>query len=51
MKKMYIVKREVIAGSIKEALTKKGFIFEVIEAEPQFHPKLKKGIGFINKKK
>ena len=49
-KKMYIVKREVLATSIEKALTAKGHIFEVVIADDKYQPEDKKDIGFKKKK-
>lgn len=46
--KIFLVKREVVATSIAQALTKRGTIYEVVEStnEPI---KTKKQVGFIKK--
>ncbi len=50
-KKMYIVKYEVIATSIKRAIKTRGIIYEVSVAEEKFWPPLKdKKTGFKPKK-
>lgn len=52
MKKLYLVKREVRAGSIKEALTAKGVVYEVVEAANQVEElKPNKATFGLNKKK
>ncbi len=49
-KKMYLVKREVIAGSIKEAMVKRGTIYSIEIAEDKFQPdEQKKFLGFKKK--
>ena len=50
MKKLYLVKREVYANSIKEALSKKGSVYEVVEAANQPVDQ-KKVTGFKKDKK
>lgn len=37
-KKLYLVKREVLAGSLKEAMSKHGEIYEITLAEEKFQP-------------
>ena len=50
--KMWLVKREVIAGSIREAASKPGRIYEITEAEEKNHPLPKsKKVGFNPKTK
>lgn len=51
MKKLYLVKREVIATSIKKAMTNKGHIYEISLAEEKNWPQEKKQVGFRSKKK
>ena len=47
MKKLYLVKREVYATSFKSALSTKGKIYEVQEAEGKFQPEIiKEDVGF-----
>lgn len=47
--RMYIVKREVLARSIKDAVTAKGIVYEVSLADEKFQPDSKKPIkGFNN---
>jgi len=49
---MWLVKREVIAGSIREAASKPGRIYEITEAEEKNHPLPKsKKVGFNPKTK
>lgn len=48
-KKVYLVKREVVATSVKQALTAKGVIYEVVESN-QEPPKKKEDPGFKNEK-
>jgi len=49
--KLYLVKREVVANSIKEALTRPGHIYEVVLADEKNWPELKKkNIGFKKQK-
>jgi len=50
-KKMYIVKREVIASSVKEALTAKGHVYEITIAEDKYQPLTYKPIGFTKSKR
>lgn len=38
MKKLYIVKREVLATSIKDAMRRRGKIYEVSEAAESLQP-------------
>lgn len=49
--KMYLVKREVIATSIKNALSQRGNIYEIVLADEKNWPeqKKKKVTGFKNK--
>ena len=49
MKKLYLVKREVIASSIKEALTAKGIVYEINTVDAPLVSKANP--GFIKKKK
>ncbi len=50
MKKLYFVKREVIASSLKQALTAKGSVYEVVlAAENQWPQNKQKAPGFNDK--
>lgn len=48
-KKVYFVKREAIARTLKEAMTKPGSIYEIQLAEEKLWPEEKKNIGFTKK--
>lgn len=51
MKKLYLVKREVLATSIKNAMTAKGIIYEIQTVDDKSQPSLeKKQIGFKKNK-
>lgn len=48
---MYLVKREVLAYSMKEAIISRGKVYEITEAGPEYQPEIKKiPIGFRLKK-
>lgn len=49
-KKLFLVKREVIASSLKKALEGKGIVYEVVVTEEKNWPEVKKKLGFKNKK-
>lgn len=50
--KLYLVKREVYANSMKDALVKSGTIYEVQLAEEKSQPiPDKKPAGFVSKRK
>lgn len=49
--KIYLVKREVRATSIKDAMTKPGKIYEIVETSNEPYPEEKNNIGFKSKKK
>ncbi len=50
--KMWLVKREVITGTIREAMTKPGRIYEIQEAGDKSHPvEPKPTVGFKSKSK
>jgi hypothetical protein len=51
IKKLFIVKKEVLATSISAAEKAKGKIFAIEEASEEFQPNNKKPIGFKNEKK
>lgn len=44
--KLYLVKREVYASNIKEALTKDGIVYEIQTAGEENQPEENKKIGF-----
>lgn len=47
MKKLYLVKREVLATSVEKALKGKGSVYEIILAGDEFQPKPEnKKLGF-----
>lgn len=48
-KKLYLVKREVLASSIEQALKSKGKVYEVSLADDSEIKKENKKIGFSNK--
>lgn len=48
--KMYLVKKEVMAHNMKEALTKDGNVYSVELADEKYQPEDKVQPGFINKK-
>ena len=49
-KKMYLVKREVIATSVADALRRKGKVYEVTLAAPEYQPENEKPMqGFKTK--
>ena len=50
-KKMYLVKREVIANNIREAMNGKGKIYCVELAEDKFQENIKIGFDKIKNKK
>ena len=47
--KLYLVKREVVATSLKKALENKGIVYEVCLADEKSWPENKKKIGFKKK--
>lgn len=49
-KKMYLVKREVIASNIKDAMVKRGRIYCIELAEEKSQPEENKSVGFIKEK-
>lgn len=50
-KKLYLVKREVFATTIKEAMTNDGIIYEISLAEEKFQPASDKPVnGFAPRK-
>lgn len=50
-KKLYLVKREVLATSLAKALISKGHVYEIMLAEDKFQPENKKeSLGFKKKK-
>ena len=50
-KKLWLVKREVRANSLKEAMITKGHIYEISLADDKYQPDTdKKDVGFKNKK-
>ena len=52
MKKLYLVSRKVLANSIKEAISTRGEIFEILLADDKHQPQqVKKEAGFVAKKK
>lgn len=51
MKKIYFVKREVIAESAEEAISKKGIVSEVWLAPADLQPKIQDEQNFIGFKK
>lgn len=48
MKKIYLVKREVVANSLEETLTKKGVVYEVQTLDTPVKEDCE--LGFTNKK-
>lgn len=51
LKKLWYVKREVIASSVKEALLNGGRVYEVSLADEKYWPMTVPKIGFIHEKK
>lgn len=52
LKRLYLVKREVLATSVIQALRLPGKVYEIQLAEDKFQPEPKKGTpGFDKKKK
>lgn len=49
-KKLYLVKREVFASNIKEAMTAKGKIYEIQECEKPMEKESKVGFAISSKK-
>jgi hypothetical protein len=45
-KRLWIVKREVLATSLEKALKGKGRLYEITEADEKFQPEEKKKLGF-----
>lgn len=48
---MFLVKREVMATSIKNALTSRGLIYEVVEVAEDKQPVVSRPVGFKSKRK
>ena len=50
--KLYLVKREVVATSLKSALTRPGHVYEIVLADEKNWPEQKKKnkLGFSKKK-
>lgn len=46
---MYIVKREVLARNIKEAMTNKGVVYGVEIADEKYQPEYKMKMGLLKK--
>ncbi len=53
VKKLYLIKREVLASSMKTAISGRGRIYEITEASPQYQPEKPpiEKTGFKPKKK
>lgn len=51
IKKLYLVKREVIATSMEKALHARGTVYEVVIAEEKSWPQSRKKVGFDNNNK
>lgn len=50
MKKLYYIKREVIASTLHEALRAKGMVYEAVLADEKNWPDNKPKIGYGEKK-
>ena len=46
MKKLYLVKREVVASNVVEAMKNKGTIYEIQLTEEKMWPENKNKVGF-----
>ncbi len=51
IKKLYFVKREVVANSLREAMKTKGVIYEVSLADEKLWPENKAKLGYGEKEK
>ena len=48
MNKLYLVKREVIADNIEQAIKGKGKVYEISLANEEYQPKSSVNVGFKN---